>query len=240
MTFGIYVPSYKRSDSIMTYHVFDRCTYMVRKSEEQNYLKAGIAKKDLWAVEDDLINGGAKAYYYIIEHAKEDMIVIADDDISGFMYMLREVELIDGDDKKEIINAEIERIAQMIADLEIGMGMLGPNAIPYNYDREIAFKGVPGAVKWINRKVFRAKLDNSVLDNYDLDMVMQELLHNRIVFYPKYLYDYGGKMDKTKGGDSVGKTRGKQLDSIMNMKAKWGKYFKYDLKKNKPQINVSR
>lgn len=31
-----------------------------------------------------------------------------------------------------------------------------------------------------------------------------------------------------------------QVDSLENMKRKWGKYFKYNYKNNKPQINVPR
>lgn len=237
---GIYVPSYKRSGRIMTYNVFEHCTYVVRESEKESYLNAGIKAEDIWAVEDELIDNGSKVYYYIIEHAPEDIIMIVDDDICGMKYLLTEVTNIDGDDAQQTIMAEVERIAQIIDDLDIGMAFTGPNAIPYNYDREFAFKGVCGSIKWINRKVFKAKYDKNVLDNYDLDMVMQELLRNRIVLQPKYLYANGVSVGTVAGGDSVGKTSKFQNDSIVNMKAKWGKYFEYDTEKNKPKINVKR
>lgn len=38
-TVGIYVPSYKRSDRIMTWNVLNDCTYVVRESEEAAYGK---------------------------------------------------------------------------------------------------------------------------------------------------------------------------------------------------------
>lgn len=236
LTLGIYVPSYKRSDSILTYHLFEYCKYMVRESEKAAYLAAGIKPEDLWAVPDHLIDGGDKAYFYIIDNAPEDIIVIADDDILDFRYMLDNVVEVGKD--PEVITSEIERIGQILYDLRIGHAFIGPNAIPYMYDREFAFKGIPGAVKWYNKAVFKGKLDDKVAENFDMDIILQELLVNRICLMPKYLYDKG-YMDVNAGGNSSRK-RKDQLDSITNMKAKWGKYFEYNLEKNKPKINVDR
>ena len=236
LTLGIYVPSYKRSDRILTYHLFEKCTYLVRKSEEAAYLAAGIAEEDLWAVDDELIDDGVKAYFYAIDNAPEDIVVVADDDIEDFQYMLSECELVGRN--KEIITSEIERIGQIIAYLGIGHGFIGPNAIPYMYDKEIAWFGIPGSVKWYNKAVFKGRPDMDVAENFDIDIIMQELLMNRITLMPKYLYDKG-KIDVNAGGNSARK-RQDQLDSISNMKIKWGKYFQYDHKKNKPKINVSR
>lgn len=236
VSLGIYVPSYRRSDRILTYHLFEKCTYMVRESEKKAYLAAGIKEEDLWAVKDEFIDSGEKAYFYIIENAPDDIIVVADDDIEDFRYMLSEVVDIGKD--KEVITSEVERIGQIMYDLKIGHAFIGPNAIPYMYDREFAFKGIPGSVKWYNKEVFKGKLDENVVENFDIDIIMQELLVNRICLYPKYLYDKG-QIDVNAGGNSSRK-RQDQLDSITNMKTKWGKYFDYDLNKNKPKINVDR
>ena len=230
---AIYVPSYKRSNSIKTYNLLEKCTYVVRKSEEESYCKAGIPKEDIWAVEDELIDGGDIVVWYIIENAKEDVICICDDDFDDFRYMINYAYDIDGD--KNTITSEIERILQLIYDLGIGLGTL---CLPYNYDREFAFKGIPGAVKFVNRNVFKAKYDKEVSENFDIDMVLQELMHNRIVLVPKYFYDKS-KMDVNAGGNSERK-RQDQIDSVYNMKKKWGSYFDYDFKKNKPHIRVVR
>lgn len=235
-TFQIYVPSYHRADRILTYNLFEQCKYMVRKSEAEAYTAGGIKPEDIWAVDDELINSGSKAYWYIINNAPEDVFVIADDDIEDFQYLIDKNKMIGKD--KEVITAEVERIAQILLDLNIGLGYIGPNAIPYNYDREFAWKQIPGAVKWFNRKVFKAKLDQTVSENFDIDMILQELLYNRITLSPKYFYDKG-KIDVNAGGNSARKHQD-QLTSITNMKAKWGRCFQYDMKKNKPKINVDR
>ena len=232
----IYVPSYHRYDSIKTYHLLEDCTYVVRKSEEQNYLDAGIPADKLWAVEDDKIDAVDKVYWYIIDHAEEDMICICDDDCDDFQYMLD--FNYDCQIDKAVITAELERQMQLLYDLDIGFGFLQPNAIPYNYISEFCFKAISGAVKFFNRKKFSAKYDPAVRQNFDLDMILQELLRNRVVLSPRYFYDKG-IIDKNAGGGS-GKLRKEQLDSISNMKVKWGKYFKFDESKNKPSIQVKR
>lgn len=232
----IYVPSYHRSHAIKTYHLLEECTYVVRKSEEQAYLEAGIAPEDLWAVEDELIDGGALTLYYIIEHANEEVFCVCDDDFDDFKYLLDKVEDIGKD--KETITAEIERMCQLIYDLNIGFGFLPPTCIPYNYDREFGFKGICGAVKFFNKNAFCAKYDPLVVENVDVDMTLQELLKNRIVLAPKYFHDKS-KMDVNAGGNSE-RRRQDQIDSVINMKNKWGSYFSYDFKKNKPHINVVR
>ena len=63
VTLGIYVQSYKRSDKILTANLLEDCTYVVRKSEEEDYRKAGIKK--IWAIDDELINNAIKTYWYI-------------------------------------------------------------------------------------------------------------------------------------------------------------------------------
>lgn len=212
----IYVPSYKRADKILTYHLFEHCKYLVRKSEAEEYIKNGIDKNDIWAVDDELINSGSKAYFYIINNAKEDVFVIADDDIEDMRYLIDNVVPINKD--KETITDEIYRIGQLMLDLKIGFGYVGPNAIPYNYDREFCWKQIPGAIKWFNREYFQATLDDRVSENFDVDLVLQELAVNRITLSPKYLYDKG-VIDKNAGGNSARKHK-EQLASITNMKAK--------------------
>jgi hypothetical protein len=171
-----------------------------------------------------------------VDHAPEDVVFIADDDIEDIMYRLDDTTRLNKD--KETIMAEIERIAQMMVDLNVGYACIDATGIPYGYDGEFAFKGTSGSLKWVYKPVLKARPDEQCKYNYDLDLVLQELLHNRIILKPRYII---GKdfQDTNAGGDSS-KLRQDQIDSIENMKRKWGKYFKYNYKNNKPQINVPR
>lgn len=234
VTLGIYVQSYHRYNKILTQDLLEHCTYVVRASEEAEYRKAGVS--NVLAAPDDEVNNAIRTYWWIIDHAPEDIVFVADDDIEDVMYRLDDTTRLNKD--KETIMAEIERIAQLMVDLDIGYACIDATGIPYGYDGEFAFKGTSGSMKWVYKKVLKARSDERCKYNYDLDLVLQELLLNRIILKPRYIIckDY---QDVNAGGDSS-KLRQDQIDSIENMKRKWGKYFAYDYKKNRPRIRVQR
>lgn len=234
LSLGIYVQSYHRYNAILTQNLFERCTYVVRKSEEELYRKAGV--KDILAAPDEEVGNAIRTYWWIVDHAPEDIVFVADDDIEDVMYRLDDIARLNRN--KEIITAEVERIAQLMADLDIGYACIDATGVPYGYDGAFAFKGTSGSMKWVNKKVLKARPDERVKYNYDLDLILQELLLNRVILKPRYII---GKdhQDTNAGGDSS-KKRQDQIDSINNMKLKWGKYFKYNFKNNKPMINVPR
>lgn len=234
VTLGIYVMSYHRYDKILTASLLERCTYAVRASEAEKYREAGI--EDIWAMPDEEVDNAIKTYWYIIDNAPEDIVFVMDDDVEDVMYRAEKNVPIGKD--KEIIMSEIERIAQLMYDLRVGYACIDATGVPYGYDGEFAFKGTSGSMKWVNKKVFKARPDEDCKFNYDIDLIMQELLHNRIILKPRYLVGKD-KQDVNAGGDS-GKLRQEQIDSINNMKIKWGKYFGYNFKNNRPKINVKR
>ena len=232
--FGIYIPSYKRANTTTTYKLLEYYTYVVRKSEEEDYLKV-IPPEHLMAVEDDEIDSMIKVANYIIENAKEDVIAMIDDDIPRFIYRLDTNEPVTD---PEIITSEIERIAQLMVDLDIGYGAVDASVAPWNYTGEFEFRGTSGGMRWINRKIFKSRFRESIGYCCDIDVVLHELLENRIILKPKYFCTNGGT-DTNAGGNSS-KTRSDQIESANLMKAKWGKYFDFNPKNNKPYIRVSR
>lgn len=233
-SFKVYVPSYHRYDRIVTWNILEDCTYVVRASEEQAYRDAGVDK--LWVVEDELINGMNKTFQYIIDNAPEDVFCVIDDDIKHIIYRLDDNSFIAD---KETAQAELERIAQIMLDLDIGFAGVDIVAKPFGYTQEFEFKGVAGGLVWYNKAKYKAKFDPKCEFNEDCDKVLQELLVNRIILKPKYLC-MDTKVDTNAGGSNVGKTRQKQIDSISYMKRKWGKYFQYDFRKNIPTLHVKR
>ena len=235
VSFGIYIPSYKRANLCITHRWLEYYRYVVRKSEEQAYLDAGIAPENLLAVQDDLIDGMVKVNQWLIDNAEEDIICILDDDIRRMVYRLDKAEDMPG---PETVTAELERVAQTMIDLRIGFGAVDATVTPWNYDAEFGFRGCAGAVRWINRMVFKARCVPELEYNYDLDLVLQELMFNRIILKPKYICAMD-VADKTEGGASD-KSRSDQIASVELMKAKWGKYFGYNFRSNKPTINVRR
>lgn len=231
--FGVYVPSYKRyDDTLRMYDHLEYCTYVVRKSEEQQYRNAGI--EHLWVIEDEEIDNIHKVHDYIIKNSPEPVICIIDDD-GKLMY--RNVDTYDM--TKEEGSAELERIAQMMVDLRIGFGCTDAVPAPFYYTQEFQFKGMCGGCKWFNKEVFKATVDPECYYNFDLDLELQELLRNRVVWKPIYFIDVGGQ-DTNPGGSNTDKNSVKRKSGIAHTKLKWGKHFDYDFKNNKAKINVKR
>ena len=235
VSFGIYIPSYRRAQTATTHRFLEYGTYVVRKSEEDAYRSVDLGNCGIMGVEDEKICGLTEVNQWLIDNAPEEIICILDDDLHQFLYRMFE-----SDDIKdpEVVTSELERIAQLMADLSIGFAATDPTVRPWNYDAEFSFKGTAGGVRWVNRSVFKAHCVKELEYNYDIDLVLQELLVNRIILKPKYFCSKG-LTDTNEGGASE-KKRGDQIASINLMKHKWGRYFSYNFDNNTPRINVPR
>ena len=245
ISFNVYVMSYQRHDKIMSEHCLEYCTYVVRESEEELYRQAGV--KDILVIPNDAkLSTGTRIWnfmttlWWIIENTPEDVIFVADDDIKHFVYRLNDNLPITQDNYSDPLGVsmgEIERIAQLLVDLDLGFACDNPQPAPYVYNKEIAFIGMPGAIRWINKRALKAKFNPKDWATSDIDFVYQELLANRIILLPKYFYSQSTK-DVNKGGTTI--------DSSLNykfrcaMKNKWGKYYDFDYRKNQARIKVKR
>lgn len=229
--------SYKRANAIKTKDLLEYCTYVVRAEEEEAYRNAGVT--DLLVIPDGAVFSFMSTLYWIIENTPEDVIFIADDDIERFLYRMkdtRNIELDSGLPDMETATSEIERIAQLIVDLNIGLAFDQNSIAPYAYDAEFKFVGVPAHMRWINKKAFKATYHRSDDAASDIDMMMQELLKNRVILQPKYIVAKA-HMDTNEGAT---RTRKGHLILIEALKNKWGKYYGYNHKRNIPLINVKR
>ena len=234
MDFNIYVPSYARSDRILTLARLDYCTYVVRKSEEAAYREAGV--ESMIAVEDSEINSAAKVYNWIFRNAPEDVFAIVDDDIEKFMYRL--------DDLKDIadpaqVTMEIERLAQMLVDLGLGYLACPLDSNVKYYDRPFKFVGLTGALKIYNRPKFKARDEGKLLFLAEVNVEMQELLHNRVILIPNY-FCLKAALDKNAGGTNGTKTLSMYDAENEIMKNKWGKYYVKANGNKAGRINVKR
>ena len=218
-TLGIYVPSYRRPNRIITEHLLNSCTYVVRKSEEEAYRTAGVKK--ILAVEDELINNMSKTRQWIIDNTPEDIVMQIDDDISS------------------IIDMEFLRIAQILEDLHLGFASITVTSKPWSYTQEFQFAGLCGGIYWFNKEWYKAQMDIKADVKEDTDKVLQELLHNRIIIIPKYLAMNAG-IDTNEGGDNINKNMRKIVECNEYMRLKWGRYYEFDERKNTPKIAVKR
>lgn len=235
ISFNIYIPSYRRAKAAKTHAILEYYTYVVRASEADEYVSAGIPEDRIWAVEDSEIDSIVKVVNYIVDNSPEDCIAMIDDDMDHLVYRLDRSRYITD---PETATAEIERIAQIMCDLGIGYGAVDSSKAPWGYDGPFSFKGTSGGLRWFNKAAYKSRFDEEIGYCCDIDCVMHELLVNRVILKPKYLCSDGGT-DTNEGGNSD-KNRGDQIASINLMKHRWGRYFSYDLKKNVPRVMVPR
>lgn len=143
-TFNIYVMSYQRSDKIVTQDLFEYCTYVVREEETELYRKAGV--RNLLAIPTGCIQFGfIDTLWWVIQNTHEDVIFIADDDIRRFVYRMNDWFSIDSKNfanPATIVTAEVERIGQVLYDLDLGLAYDGPQKTLFAYDKEWNFKGM--------------------------------------------------------------------------------------------------
>ena len=237
--------SYKRSDCIETNNHLEYCTYVVREEEKSLYISAGI--ENLLVIPNKAtlrcgapITSFSSTFRWIIENSPEECIAILDDDIIRFAYRLDDYKEINDKNYKnpsEIITSEIERLAQLTVDLELGLLTDNPHYALYGYTQEFTFKGTPGALRIVNKLCFKACFDPDDAASSDVDLVMQELFFNRIILQPRYFMAVA-KKDTNEGGGYTD-TNVKNNYRIA-MKNKWKKYFGYDTKKNIIKINLKR
>ena len=235
MKFNIYVPSYKRSEKILTQDHLEYCTYVVRKSEEDLYRQAGV--KSIWAIEDDKIDSLVKVHNYIIDNAPEDVVCLLDDDIAKFVYRIDTLETILD---KETVTREIERLAQIMVDCGIGYGASPSDMNVKYYDRPFKFTGVTGAVKLFNKSKLKSRWKEGLKFLCDIQLELEELLSNRIILIPEY-FCAEASMDVNEGGNNAqGKTLAEFNAENEEMKLRWGKYYKIANGGKAGRVNVKR
>lgn len=233
-TFHVYIISSGRaSRGPITAKNFLEYTHIVRKSQEADYIANGF--ENVVGVEDSKIRGYDRVFNYVVENAKEDVVAIVDDDIDYFQYRRDETYKIES---AETVQAEFERLAQIIYDLDIGLAFNSPNGAPYKYTKEFAFVGMPSACKIVNRKAIKAKMNENINRNLDVDYVLQELLVNRICLNPKYIVLKEHPVDKLTRVTGTVCSYDDINHSLETMKLRWGAYFGYERINIKPIVYI--
>lgn len=219
-SFNIYVPSYKRSDRILTQNYVEYCTYVVRKSEADDYRQNGV--KSIWAVDDELINSVSKVVNYIVENAPEDVICVIDDDVQQVCYRTDAIEKLHD---AETVTRELERCAQIIYDLGIGYGACPSDSNVKYYDRPFKFVGVNGGMKIFNRKALKSRFSEKLKFLSDIDFQLSELLQNRVILISNY-FCFQCSIDTNAGGSNANKSLREFEVENEYVSQKWGAYYK--------------
>lgn len=245
ISFNIYVMSYHRANITTSYKNFHNCTYVIRKEDEEDYRRVGIEKilvipSNAKLQNGDPINGFMSTFYWILENTPEEVVCICDDDIKAYHYRSDKNININStyEDYRDRIEDELVRLAQIVFDLKLGILATNPLLTPYSFVKEFDIVGAPGSTRIVNKAEFKAKYSNYDKANSDVDMIIQELMTNRIILRCSYFLTETLPNLKTRGGTE--NTKGIQDNLHLAMKNKWGMYYEYDEKKSISRIKVKR
>jgi hypothetical protein len=187
------------------------------------------------AVDDSLIDSIPNVQNWIIENTPEDVVCIVDDDVFSFIYRLETNERIKS---PEIVCCEIERLAQLLVDLDLGYCSVPNDKAPKFYDREFKFCGVTGQLRVVNKAKRKARFNDIDFLN-DVDFELQELLHNRIILIPNYFLTDAG-LDTNSGGSNDEKSLAKFYLANTLIQDKWGVYYVPSVKGKPGKLAVKR
>lgn len=237
ITFNIYVMSHQRANIHLTDKVVEYYTYVVREEEAEEYRENG--HNNLLVIPTGAVTDFTSTLFWILKNTTEDVVAILDDDIKRFAYRTIDWQPIEAnEDGKFLVSQELERIAQLLVDLNLGFAFPPMSKALYAYDKPFHNIGCPGQFRIINKKHFKATYDPDDKATGDIDLMLQEVLKNRICLREMYFLP-DAIQDKILGNDEVG-FRQDHYEYIYALMNKWGKYFNYNFKQNEAKIKISR
>jgi hypothetical protein len=235
-TMNIYCISYNRSDTTIVHKLLEYVTFIVRKSQEKDYQLLG---SDVFAIDDELVSSFAKVNNWILENINVDVAAVLDDDIDNFIYLNTGNRSISKNIEES--TREIERLCQILYDLDIALLGTPITPIPYKYLGPYSFSGMIGPLRIYNIKRIKTRYKDIKFFG-DTDFVLTELLNNRIILRPNYFVP-SAKLEKNKGGMNIVRNKEMQDELAVYMSQKWGKYFLFKdsgFYKNTTKILVNR
>ena len=229
--------SHQRANVHLTDKILEYFTYVVREEEADEYKKNG--HKNLLVIPSCAVTDFVSTLFWILENTKEDVVAILDDDIKRFGYRTIDWRPLETDEHgKSIVSQELERIAQLLVDLNLGLAFPPMSRALYAYNRPFTAYGTPGQFRIINKKCFKASYNPRDKATGDIDIVMQEVLKNRLCLREMYFLP-DSFQDKILGVNETD-LRKDHNDYIYALMNKWGKYFDYNFQKNQAIINIQR
>lgn len=226
----ILILSRGRSETITTHKILPFATLCVPKSEYDNYYHTGL---DIVTVPDE-IKGLGYLRNWVLEHFKEEIIVMADDDISHLWLNSR---------KRGVRISDPETILQIIYNTAQCAKDLGTSCFGFSqawdvrkYDATQPFQ----LDSWVGGVVGVVGRDIKFLEHMfkvDIDFCLRTLMKDRIIWRDNR-YAFVQERDRNKGGNSLYRTADAVEKELTYLEHRWGKYFKRRISKAGEITNV--
>ena len=222
-----------RSRSISTHKLLPGAVLVVPKGERKKYEYTGLSIRTI----PDKIVGLGPVRNWVLDHFKENIIVMADDDIDTLYCMTG--KLIRRIEDPEIVYQVICQAAHCALDL--GTSVFGFNQAwdVRKYREPFSFSGWAGGVIGVTGRELRFMEQQKF--RVDVDYFLQALLKDRVIWKDER-FSFSQAREKNLGGNSIYRTSEALEAEIRKLKNKWGKYFSYRQTKSgeNTQVKVKR
>ena len=214
--YKIYSPSYKRADICKTHKYLPQVTYVVRESEADEYKKV---HNNLWVVPDSAQGNVARIRNYILDNAKEEKIVLMDDDINHFgRFNGNKLKKLNN---KEVLNM-IDEGMQLAEDLGTcywGINLLQDKGAYREYTPFGTCQIILGPLQGHIKNSLR--YDEKIYLKEDYDMSLQVLNKYRKTLRMN-MYHYVCDQATLKGGCADTRSVEREMEHILMLQKKWG------------------
>jgi len=232
----IVVPSRKRVQSCAhAIRLFHTPTVCVAESEMADY--AVLEGCELLSHPDD-VKGIGPLRRWILDNVADEMVVMADDDISSVKSLVGAgICYTHPDDVTQII-ANAAEIARAAGAPVFGFGQVW-SPIMFRPQDPFSFCGWVGCViGFVGRA---ARSDTSFVMRHDVDLCMAVLLRQRIVFIDKR-FSFVQKRFTNVGGNAHCRNSEQETRELARLKEKWGPWITFHESKQNtnPSVRVQR
>ncbi len=217
MNYKIYCPTYKRADICKTHKYLKNIIYVVRESEKEDYKNV---HKNLWIVPDSAQGNLSRIRNYILNHSKEENIILLDDDIKHFGKF-------NGNKLKKLNESEvykmIEEGIQLATDLDIvfwGINCIGDKGSYREYTPFGLTSYIGGPFQAHRKNDLR--YDEKIFLKEDYDMSLQVLNKHRKNLRMN-MYHYVCEQATLKGGCATYRNIETEKEHNNLLQKKWGK-----------------
>ena len=236
--FRVVIHSRKRAFNMRhMLNLFPDATIYIHEEELKDY-EACVPSKQ---IETHTEHGLTNVRYEALEHFKEEAIIFCDDDLQNICSHVgeRQRHIIEPKLIKQIFNNSIN----ICNDLDIKLFGYNRNGHPKwfkPFDPFSVTSPCAGCFGVIGRDY---NFDKDMFTRQDIDLTMQVLLKDRIVFVDNRFYFNFGTVWKGEGGCQGLRTQEQEEQTKKLMYKKWGKLINLDTKKKQStgfSINVKR
>lgn len=223
MNYRIVIPSRKRLNEIkVSSKLLPTATVVVRHEEVEDYKK--IIDNEIVSLPKDFDGGIARIRSWIMNKFEEETIIFCDDDVTGVYCLVGQKARKYKD--WDVIKQIFENTLRVSKDLGVSLFYFHRDKKPWYFSSGEPFTFSGGFASSVFGVIGRKLIfDERLYTREDIDLTLQALLKDRIVFSDKRFYFDVGPIWSGIGGNQGLRNSENEDNDIAFLYKKWGKWL---------------